>query len=198
MPAPSPSPFDAAYYRRHYRARTRVHSAREIAALASGVAGLAAWLGVPPLRVLDVGAGPGLWRSWFRRHRPATRYRSIDVSPYACARWGHELRDISRWRARERFDLVVCHGVLHYLDDASAARAIDNLGAMARGLLYLEALTREDEAVVDRDRTDLSMRLRPAAWYRRRLGRHFVQVGAGLWASRRSGVALYALEAAAR
>jgi SAM-dependent methyltransferase len=200
MPAPSPAParFDAAYYRRHYRARTRVHSAREIAALASGVAGLAAWLGVPPLRVLDVGAGPGLWRSWFRRHRPATRYRSVDVSPYACARWGHELRDISRWRARERFDLVVCHGVLHYLDDRGAARAIDNLGAMARGLLYLEALTEEDEAVVDRDRTDLSMRLRPEAWYRRRLERHFVQVGAGLWASRRSGLALYALEAAAR
>lgn len=196
--ATAPARFDAAYYRRHYRARTRVHSAKEIAALASGVAGFTAWLGIPLERVLDVGAGPGLWRSWFRRHRPAAAYRSIDVSPYACARWGHEQRDISRWRARERFDLVVCHGVLHYLDDDAAARAIDNVGEMTRGLLYLEALTREDEDVVDRDRTDLSMRLRSAAWYRRRLGRHFHQVGAGLWASRRSGVALYALETAAR
>ena len=38
--------FDAAYYRRHYAGRGRVHSAREIARLASGVTGLAAWLGV--------------------------------------------------------------------------------------------------------------------------------------------------------
>jgi SAM-dependent methyltransferase len=188
--------FDAAYYRRHYRARTRVHSPSEIAALASGVAGLAAWLGVELRTVLDVGAGHGLWRAWFRRRRPHVRYRSIDVSPYACARWGHELRDVSRWRARGRFDLVVCHGVLHYLDDAAAARAIDNLGAMAGGLLYLEALAREDLSVVDREATDLSMPLRPAAWYRARLERHFVQVGAGLWAARRARVAFYALEAA--
>lgn len=197
MRAP-PDRFDAAYYRRHYRARTRVHSAREVAALASGVAGLARWLGLEPGTVLDVGAGPGLWRSWFRRHRPAARYRSVDVSPYACARWGHEQRDISRWRARTRFDLVVCHGVLHYLDERAAARAIENLGAMAGGLLYLEALTREDRGVVDAERTDLSMVLRPASWYRRRLARHFVQVGAGLWAARRAGVPFYALEAPPR
>jgi len=190
--------FDAAYYRRFYRARTRVHSASEVAALASGVAGIAAWLGVELRSVLDVGAGPGLWRAWFRRRRPGVRYRSVDVSPYACARWGHELRDVSRWRARTRFDLVVCQGVLHYLDGPGAARALDNLGAMAGGLLYLEALAEEDVAVVDREATDLSMPLRPAAWYRRRLARHFVQVGAGLWAARRAGLAFYALEAAPR
>jgi SAM-dependent methyltransferase len=194
---PPPDPrFDAAYYRRHYRGRGRVHSASEVAALASGVAGLAAWLGLEIRTVLDVGAGPGLWRAWFRRRRPAVRYRSVDVPPYACARWGHERRDVSRWRARARFDLVVCHGVLHYLDARAAARAIENLGAMAGGLLYLEVLAAEDVAVVDREATDLSMPLRPAAWYRTRLARHFVQVGAGLWAARRAGLAFYALEAA--
>lgn len=190
-----PERFDEAYYRRHYAGRARVHSAAEVGRLAAGVTGLAAWLGVEVRAVLDVGAGPGLWRSWFRRHRPAARYRSTDVSPYACARYGHERRDISRWRSRERYDLVVCQGVLQYLDDAAAARAIRNLGAMCRGLLYLEAITAHDlEEVVDREATDTAVHARSGAWYRRRLDPWFRQVGAGLWASRRAGVALYELE----
>jgi hypothetical protein len=187
--------FDEAYYRRHYAGRARVHSARQVARLASGVTGLAAWLGVELERVLDVGAGPGLWRDWFRRHRPAVRYRSTDVSPYACARYGHERRDVSRWRSRERHDLVVCQGVLQYLDDAAAARAIGNLGAMCRGLLYLEAITARDLVeAVDREATDLRVHARSGAWYRRRLAPWFVQVGAGLWAARRAGLVLYELE----
>jgi SAM-dependent methyltransferase len=194
----APARFDAAYYRRFYRGPDRVHGAREIARLAGAVCGLAGWLGLELEAVLDVGAGTGLWRDWFRRHRPRVRCRSVDVSPHACARWGHERRDVSRWRARERFDLIVCHGVLHYLDAAAAERAIENLGAMARGLLYLEVLTRSDLEVVDRERTDTAMRLRSGAWYRRRLAPHFRQVGAGLWVSRRSGLRLYELEAAAR
>ena len=190
--------FDAAYYRRHYAGRGRVHSAREIARLASGVTGLAAWLGVELRSVLDVGAGPGLWRDWFRRHRPAVRYRSTDFSPYACERYGHERRDISRWRSREHHDLVVCQGVLQYLDDAAAARAIENLGAMCRGLLYLEAITAHDLAeTVDPAATDTAVHGRTGAWYRKRLARHFVQVGAGLWAARRAGLVFYELEAVA-
>lgn len=191
--------FDASYYRRFYSGASRVHSAREVARLASGVCGLAEWLGVELRAVLDVGAGPGHFGRWLRRHRPRARLRSIDVSAYACARYGHERRDISRWRARQSFDLVVCHGVLQYLDDAAAARAIDNVGRMCRGLLYLEALTRSDLAhAVDRESTDLAVHARTGAWYRRRLRRHFVQVGAGLWASRRSGVVLYELEGGSR
>jgi hypothetical protein len=189
--------FDEAYYQRHYAGRRRVHSAREIARLAQGVTGLAAWLGVELAAVLDVGAGPGLWRDWFRRHRPGVRYRSTDVSPYACARYGHERRDLSRWRSRERHDLVICQGVLQYLDDAAAARAVRNLGAMSRGLLYLEAITARDlREVVDREATDLSIHARSGAWYRRQLGPSFVQLGAGLWVARRAGLPLYELEAA--
>lgn len=186
--------FDRAYYRRFYAGARRVHGPREIAHLARGVAELAAWLGVELRAVLDVGAGTGLWRDWFRRRRPEVRCRSVDLSPYACRVHGHERRDIARWRARERFDLVICHSVLQYLEDGAAAAAIDNLGAMCRGLLYLEAVTRDDRAVLDPEATDLHIHLRSAAWYRDRLERHFFQVGAGLWASRRSGVLLYALE----
>ena len=195
----TPDRFDEAYYRRHYTGRSRVHSAREIARLASGVTGLAEWLGLELTRVLDVGAGPGLWRDWFRRHRPQVHYRSTDVSPYACARYGHERRDVSRWRSRERHDLVVCQGVLQYLDDAAAARAVENLGRMCRGLLYLEAITARDLLeTVDRETTDLAIHSRGGAWYRRALAPWFVQVGAGLWASRRAGLVLYELEGPGR
>jgi hypothetical protein len=191
--------FDAAYYRRHYGGRSRVHSPAEVARLAGAVTGLAAWWGLPLETALDVGAGPGHWRDWFRRHRPAVRYRSVDLSPWACRQYGHERRDLARWRARSRFDLVICHGVLQYLDDSEAERAIENLGAMSRGLLYLEAITRRDLAEhVDRDRTDTEVHGRTGAWYRRRLATHFVQVGGGLWASRRSGLVFYELEAAGR
>ena len=48
--------------------------------------------------------------------------------------------------------------------------------------------------ILDVERTDMSVRLRSAAWYRARLDADFFQVGAGLWASRRSGLRLYALE----
>lgn len=192
----APTRFDAAYFRRFYLAPGRTHSAAEIGRLASGVVGIGEWLGIELDAVLDVGAGTGLWRSWFRRHRPAARYRSVDVSPWACARYGHEPRDIARWRARERFDLVICHAVLQYLDDAGAARALANLGAMSRGLLYLEVLTRADLAIMDREKTDLDVHPRTGAWYRKRLAPHFVQVGAGLWLSRRSPVRLWELEGA--
>jgi SAM-dependent methyltransferase len=191
-----PARFDAAYYRRYYGGADAVHGAREIGHLAAGVAGLAAWLGVELRAVLDVGAGTGLWRRWFRRHRPRVRYRSVDASPHAARVYRHELRDISRWRARGAFDLVVCQSVLQYLDDAAAARAIDNLGRMCRGLLYLETVTADDVPSLDLARTDTVIHVRTAAWYRARLARRFVQVGAGLWASRRARLPLYALEAA--
>ncbi len=195
---PSHDRFDAAYFRRYYRGAGRVHDARALAPLVKGVCGLAAWLGVEVRTVLDVGAGTGLWRGLLRRQLPAARYRSVDVSAHACERWGHEQRDISRWRARERFDLVICHGVLQYLGDREAERAIRNLGAMCRGLLYLEAITRGDLAVLDVDRTDTAVHLRTGAWYRARLERHLVQVGGGLWAARKGPVLLYELEGAGR
>jgi SAM-dependent methyltransferase len=188
-----PARFDAAYYRRYYGGPDRVHGAREVAQLAAGVAGLAAWLGVDVRSVLDVGAGPGLWRRWFRRHRPGVRYRSVDVSAHACRVYGHERRDISRWRGGS-YDLVVFQSVVQYLEDRDAARAIDNVGRMCRSLLYLETVTREDTPSLDLERTDTNIHVRPAAWYRARLARHFVQVGAGLWASKRARLPLYALE----
>jgi hypothetical protein len=188
--------FDAAYFRRYYESRrSRVYGHEQIAHLASGVAGFVQWFGGRLESVLDVGAGIGLWKEWFRDHLPDVRYRSVDVSEYACKRYGHELRDISAWRGREKFDLVVCQGVVPYLDDAACAKAVANMAAMCRGFLYLEAITSHDlREVVDRTRTDVSVRSRPASFYRKLLARHFERVGCGLYHVRGGDVVFYDLE----
>jgi hypothetical protein len=189
--------FDEAYYGRFYEsARTRVHGPVEIARLCAGVASLLDWWGHPLTTVMDVGAGVGLWRDWFAKNRPSVRYRSTEYSAYACEKYGHEQRDISKWRPKEEFDLVVCQGVLPYLDDDQAARAIDNLAAMTRGFLYLEAITSRDiEEVIDDVKTDVKVHGRTGNWYRTRLREHLIEVGAGLWCKKDAGVLFYELEA---
>lgn len=188
--------FDADYYGRFYGSRP-VHTRSKVARLASGVDGMCTWWGIGIRRVLDVGAGPGWWRDWYRRERPAVTVHSVDISEHACRRYGHERRDISQWAPARPYDLVICHGVLHYMDDAAATRAIDNLAAACRGAMYLEAPTARDLAdVVDRDVTDMDVHARDGKWYARRLNRHFRRAGAGLWLARRSGVMLYELESA--
>jgi hypothetical protein len=188
--------FDETYYRRYYEdSRTRVHDAAKIAHLARGVTEMVQWYGGRLDSVLDVGAGAGLWRDWFAKHRPQSKYRSTEFSAYACEAYGHEQRDISRWRARERFDLIVCQGVLQYLTDTDCASAIENLGVMARGFLYLEAITKKDfEEVCDQGKTDGAVHLRRASWYRARLGAHFLPVGSGLYYSKRGPLQFYELE----
>jgi SAM-dependent methyltransferase len=187
--------FDAAYYRRFYR-DCPVHDRRTIAHLATGVLGFASWWGVSIRSVLDVGAGTGLWRDWFAAEQPRVAYRSIDVSEYACRRYGHEHADISRWRPSTPADLVVCQGVLQYLDDAACSRAIGNLAEACRALLYLEVPTAGDlDKVIDPDATDLDIHWRSASWYRRRLGRHFRVIGGGLFVTRDAGLHFYELEA---
>jgi hypothetical protein len=192
------APFGAEYFDRFYESKaTRVYGKREISRLARGVTGMIGWLGGDLRSVLDVGAGAGLWRDWFAAHKKDVRYRSTDVSPYACERYGHEQRDIARWQARERFDLVVCQGVLQYLGDEDADRALENMAAMCRGFLYLEVLTARDLVeVCDRSRTDLAVHARPGSWYRARLRKHFTTVGCGLHYRKGGGLVFYELEQA--
>jgi hypothetical protein len=192
----STSSFDAGYYGTYYgSARTRVHGAKEIARLCTAVTSMLDWWSVPIDTVLDVGAGVGLWRDWFKKHRPKTVYRSTEVSRYACAQYGHEQRDITKWRANDAFDLVVCQGVLPYLDDAGCAKAIENLAAMTAGLLYLEAITKKDvHEVIDGAKTDVKVHERTGAWYRSRLRAHYTELGCGLWAKHDAPVLFYELE----
>jgi SAM-dependent methyltransferase len=191
--------FGATYFDRFYESEeTRVYGQREIRRLARGVCGMIGWFGGDVGSVLDVGAGTGLWRDWFAKHRPGVRYRSTDVSPYACEHYGHELRDISRWRVRERFDLVVCQGVLQYLTDADAEAAIENIAAMCRGFLYLEVVTARDlRDACDTSRTDVAVHARTGAWYRLRLRQSFTMLGCGLYYKHGGPLVFYELEQAA-
>lgn len=188
--------FDETYYRRFYESKaTRVYGKAEIAHLARGVTELITWYGGEVRSVLDVGAGVGLWRDWFRAHKPDVRYLSTEVSPYACHKYGHEMHDIAMWRSSERFDLVICQGVIPYLSDASAERAIENLSAMSRGFLYLEAVTKKDlDEVCDNTFTDQAQRPRTRRWYRQRLDRFYTPLGCGLYYVKNGPLAFYELE----
>ena len=191
-----PVRFDAGYFRRYYGSRrSRVYGEEQVDHLARGVTGYIRWFGGAIERVLDVGAGTGLWGAWFRAHMPRVGYRSIDISEHACATYGHERKDIASWRGRQKHDLVLCQGVLPYLDDDACARALGNMAAMCRGFLYLEAVTSRDlREVVDRSRTDVSVRARPATFYRRLLGRRFESLGCGLYHAKGGDKVFYDLE----
>jgi hypothetical protein len=186
--------FDTAYYQRFY-GDNGAHDAERISHLATAVHHLAAWWEIDIASVLDVGSGMGMWRDWYHLTYPEVTVRSIDVSEHACATWNHECRDISSWRPRGKFDLVVCHSVLQYLDNAAVVQAFQNLAAATRHVMYLELPTKWDyENIVDEDATDLQVYQRSAQWYRKHLSQYFRQVGAGLWV-RLDGITMYELEA---
>ena len=171
-----------------------------MARLAQGLEGLASWLLQRPLAsALEVGSGPGFLRDWFSRERPRVRFVSTDLSAHACKTYRHRQLDIARAPPRGKFELVICQGVLQYLDDAACARALEHLAACCSALLYLEALTARDvETVCDPSGTDVEVHLRAGRFYRERLEENFMQAGAGLWARRQGPVALYELEGPAR
>jgi hypothetical protein len=189
--------FDRAYYERHYRnARTRVASPASLARLGGFVTAYLRYLEQPVHTALDLGCGIGLWRSVVRRAFPRARYTGVEVSEYLCRRHGWTPGSVVDYLADAPADLVICHGVLQYLDAGDARRAVRNLARNCGGALFLEALTSEDwERNCDRSRTDGDVFLRPVAWYRRELARRrFTPVGGGLFLSPRSPAVLYELE----
>jgi SAM-dependent methyltransferase len=146
-------------------------------------------------RVLDAGCGLGHFRVPVREIFPRARYVGLETSDYLCRRFGWVQASIAGYAPKEGFDLLFCHDVLQYLDDKSAVRALANLGRLSRGALYFSVLTAEDwRRNADRARTDSGVRLRPAAWYKTRLLRHFRPVGGGLLVRRGFDPLLWELE----
>lgn len=189
--------FDAAYYARFYGNKTsRVSSQQAIDRLASFVCSYLHYLQQPVRRVLDVGCGLGHWRAPVLGHHPKARYVGMEVSRHLCDAHGWIHGSIAERVPRGSFDLVICQGVLQYLNDRELPVALDNIAGACRGALYLEALTTEDwRDNVDRTRTDGNVHLRPASRYRRALSkRGFVAVGGGLWLAEQSQVVLFELE----
>ncbi|MFO0334756.1 MAG: class I SAM-dependent methyltransferase, partial [Pseudomonadota bacterium] len=114
---------------------------------------------------------------------------------YLCAKHGWVHGSLADYAPRGRFDLVVCHDVLQYLDDRTASRSLARLAGLAGGVLYFSALTRHDARhVADRARSDFDVHLRTGDWYRRRLRRGFRHLGLGLHLSREMAPVEWELE----
>lgn len=188
--------FDARFYRRYYLdPRTRVASRQDALALGRFVCAFTAYLGFRVRRVLDAGCGLGHLRAAVREHFPGARYVGIETSDWLCRRYGWTRASIAAYSPPQPFDLVFCHDVLQYLPVRDARAALANLARLCRGALYVSVLTQEDwRRNADRTRTDAAVHLRPAAWYRSRLRRHFRPLGGGLLVRRGYDPLLWELE----
>ena len=189
--------FDEAYYQRFYfDKKTRVLDRAHVDRLGAFVAAYLQYLRVPVRQVLDMGCGIGLWQGLIARHFPGASYHGVEISDYLCQRYGWERGSVADYAAQEPFDLVICQGVLPYLDPADLQRALVNLGRLSHGALYVEAVAREDyeRDMIDEDLTDARQFRHRVALYRRGLREHMREMGGGLWLSRQANVPLFALE----
>jgi len=189
--------FDEAYYQRFYfDKKTRVVDPEHTGRLGAFVCSYLKYLRVPVLRVLDVGCGIGLWKDIVARHFPLAAYQGVEYSAYLCERFGWQQGSVVDYQAGEPFDLVICQGVLPYLSPPDLKAALRNLGRLSRGALYVEAVSREDyeRDIIDEDLTDPRLFRHRAELYRRGLGEGFLELGGGVWLSRRAEVPLFALE----
>ncbi len=192
------SRFDLAYFRKFYLdPATRVTTRGEMRTRARLIGAVLAQAGLSVRTILDAGCGIGLLRGPFAQVLPRARYTGLEVSDYLCGRYGWTRGSVVDFVARRPSDLVVCYDVLQYLDDRAAGRAIVNLAALTRAVLYVSALTREDwRDNCDRTLTDRDVHLRPGDWYRRRLRRNFRYLGFGLWLRKDVTALLWDLERA--
>lgn len=190
--------FDEDYYARHYAdPDTRVASPASIGRLARFVCSYLDYLEIEVHDVIDFGCGVGLWREPLERAFPGVTYHGIETSEHACDRFGWTRGSVVDHDHGRAADLVICQGVLQYLDTADAKRAIRNLAKHTRGALYLEALTKLDwEQSCDQSRTDGDVHLRTGTWYRRMLAPDFISCGGGLFVPQDSSVVLFELERA--
>lgn len=189
--------FDEAYYQHYYfNKKTSVVDPGHVSRLGAFVCSYLQYLRVPVRRVLDVGCGIGLWRDVIKHHYPHAQFQGVEYSAYLCDRFGWERGSVVDYQTAIPFDLVICQGVLPYLNPADLKLALANLGSLSHGALYLEAVTREDwdQDTVDETLTDPSLHKHPAALYRRGLRDSFTELGGGVWLSRKAEVPLFALE----
>ncbi len=188
--------FDEEYYARYYRDRiTRVADPVHFVRLGRFISAYCGLLGIGIRSILDLGCGIGTLRKPLLKRFPKATYTGVDISPYACAKFGWECASVSEYSSLDSFDLVICHDVLQYLSDKDAGAAIRNLNALCRSVLYFSVLTKEDWSDnCNKSLTDSDVNLRSTNWYRRRLRRYFHNLGGGVYVSRKLDIVLYSLE----
>jgi SAM-dependent methyltransferase len=164
--------YDRAYFDKWYRHPQ--HSVASPAELRRKVALAVAlaeyYLGRPIRNVLDVGCGEAPWRAHLRALRPEASYRGLDASEYVVARYGRSRNiglarfgQLEHLRFDQRFDLIVCSDVLHYLKPAEIRAGLLGVADMLEGVAFLEAFTRQDDPAGDLQ----GFISRNAAWYLR-------------------------------
>lgn len=191
------SEFDRAFFDRFYqRANTAVISADDVYRRARFVLAYLAHLQLEVHSVLDAGCGTGLWKKALRRVDRDIAYTGIDPSEYLCRRYGWTQSAIADFAPRRKFDLVVCQDVLQYVDDAGVRRSIAAMAGACAGALYFDVPTSDDIAddLLDMKRTDRSIHVRSAAWYRRLLQKEFVNAGGGVFVKKDARAVILALE----
>ena len=191
------SDFDRAFFERYYHSpSTAVLTGDDVLRRARFVLAYLGHLQVGVRSVLDMGCGTGLWKRALRRLDRTIEYTGVDPSEYLCKRHGWIQSSVAGFTSRRKFDLVVCQDVMQYVPGEEAERGIAAMAKVCRGALYFDVPTRDDlEArLYDLGKTDRRIHVRSAAWYRRRLGEHFVNAGGGVFLSPDARVVLLALE----
>jgi len=188
--------FDGAYYDKFYSDKaTSVSDQRAVNKLGNFVASYLKFLDVPVRSVLDLGCGLGHWQAVVRRHYPRANYHGVEYSEYLCRRLGWAHGSAVDYDDQQQHDLVICQGVLQYLNAADCRKAVRNLACRSRAAVYLQALTKSDWSEnADQSVTDGKVYLRSKEWYQKCLTTYFVSLGGGLFLKRGTDVVLFDFE----
>jgi SAM-dependent methyltransferase len=194
--------YDRAYFDKWYRDEQHRVVSREVVtrkvAMAVGMAEY--YLGRPLRNVLDVGCGEGAWHAPLHALRPDARYLGLDSSEYAVSRWGRTrnirhatFAQLEHLRFDERFDLIVCADVMHYLRAAELRRGLNGIVEQLEGLAFIEVYTSKDKLVGDLE----GFQRRSPKWYRQVFAEAgLMSVGSLGWVGPRQAPWITAMEAA--
>ncbi len=134
--------YDQSYFDKWYRGRGRIHGDADVRQkVALAVATTEYFIRRPIRSVLDVGCGEGAWFPHLRVLRRNVHYQGLDPSDYAVERFGKSrnirqasLGNLPSLGLQDKYDLVVCSDVLHYVRDQEAVQlACANAACRGRG-----------------------------------------------------------------
>lgn len=191
--------YDRAYFDRWYRGRARIGAPADVRRKVTAAIGMAEYLLRRQIRnVIDVGCGETPWYDHLLEMRPKVRYVGYDPSDYVIRRFGASRNvrhgsfgELPSLGIRERFDLVVCSDVLHYVNEGEIRRGLPALVRLIRGVAFIEILTGQDSIFGDL----IGMYRRPAIWYRDLFAAaKLARVAPFMWTTQRVANDLAALE----
>jgi SAM-dependent methyltransferase len=162
--------FDKWYRNPQYRVKSPQELTRQVAFVVAAAEHI---LGQTLRTVLDVGCGEANWLGPLRRLRPRIQYHGVDSSEYVVSKFGASrnirlgtIDSLDQLRLRKEYDLILCVGMLNYLDPGHLRTGLAHLYELAHGMVYLELFTSADRGVFGDTR---GTRLRSPAWYRARI-----------------------------